>query len=340
MNKHQAFPSHHKDFINDIAFDHYGRRIATCSADRTVKIFDLDENGDWIKQSDLKNAHGSGVTSVSWAHPEYGQLMATSGANGEFKIWEERPDSGTGGLRRADSGIRASSSGGSNSSLSGNSGKGTLWSELASVKDTSKPLKCVKIAPRHLGLKLATASADGCVRIYEAVDMTNLGGWALIYNIKPEKVDVGVVGVTCLDWCQGRFEAPTLVAGDSAGNIKIYRENKGLWHELDLSLDGHVHPRKGVLHVSWSPDVGRSYHLISSCGRDGLLKVHKLKKSFSESGSREVEKESCKILKTQDEVWRCSWNVTGTVLASSGDGGKVALWKSDLKGNWKCVSEV
>ena len=39
-------------------------------------------------------------------------------------------------------------------------------------------------------------------------------------------------------------------------------------------------------------------------------------------------------------MWRCAWNVTGTVLASSGDGGMVQLWKSDFNGNWKCVSQL
>ena len=38
--------------------------------------------------------------------------------------------------------------------------------------------------------------------------------------------------------------------------------------------------------------------------------------------------------------WRCQWNVTGTVLASSGDGGAVMLWKNDFHGKWKCVSDI
>lgn len=29
---------------HDAQLDHYGRRLATCSSDRTVKIFDVDNN--------------------------------------------------------------------------------------------------------------------------------------------------------------------------------------------------------------------------------------------------------------------------------------------------------
>ncbi|KAG8277699.1 Nucleoporin SEH1 [Homalodisca vitripennis] len=37
-------------------------------------------------------------------------------------------------------------------------------------------------------------------------------------------------------------------------------------------------------------------------------------------------------------VWRVCWNVTGTILASSGDDGCVRLWKCNHMNNWKCVS--
>ncbi|KFZ03626.1 hypothetical protein V501_09337, partial [Pseudogymnoascus sp. VKM F-4519 (FW-2642)] len=34
--------SGHDDMIHDAVLDYYGRRLATCSSDRTVKIFEVD----------------------------------------------------------------------------------------------------------------------------------------------------------------------------------------------------------------------------------------------------------------------------------------------------------
>lgn len=39
------------------------------------------------------------------------------------------------------------------------------------------------------------------------------------------------------------------------------------------------------------------------------------------------------------EVWRVDWNMTGTVLASSGDDSTIRLYKADFSGQWSnyCV---
>lgn len=36
------------DYIHDIKFDYYGRRIATCSGDQRVTVYNLDEGGSWV----------------------------------------------------------------------------------------------------------------------------------------------------------------------------------------------------------------------------------------------------------------------------------------------------
>ena len=35
---------------------------------------------------------------------------------------------------------------------------------------------------------------------------------------------------------------------------------------------------QGVLDVAWAPNVGRTFHLIASCGKDNRLLVHRIKR--------------------------------------------------------------
>lgn len=44
----------HKDLIHDVAFDFYGKRMATCSTDHTVNVFDLGAGDQWQLTSSFK----------------------------------------------------------------------------------------------------------------------------------------------------------------------------------------------------------------------------------------------------------------------------------------------
>ena len=106
----QTLPHGHLDYVLDVAFDHYGRRFATASGDRTVRVWDLNADGLWANGASLLpassgggnannnnagansgnnvnewQAHRGPVNRISWAHPEFGQLIATAGA-GEWKM--------------------------------------------------------------------------------------------------------------------------------------------------------------------------------------------------------------------------------------------------------------
>ncbi|EED86731.1 predicted protein, partial [Thalassiosira pseudonana CCMP1335] len=305
----QTLPHGHLDYVLDMAFDYYGRRFATASGDRTVRVWDLNGDGttnEW-------QAHRGAVHRISWAHPEFGQLLATAGA-GEYAT--------------------------------------SRWVNKATLSDARRAVTTVEFAPRHLGLRLASGSADGVVRIYEALDTMNLNHWKL--DGRNSGLDGNVssnenMGVSSLSWCTGRFEPPTLVTGFSSGRVSIYRYDDGQrsWLEY-IRLPSHATASgvpRGVLDVAWAPNVGRSYHLIASCGKDNQLKVHRVKRGRGNKGDAEGASSSSLVYEGTEvldrtQAWRIQWNVTGTVLASSGDGGVVKLWKSDFQGRWKCVSEI
>jgi WD40 repeat protein len=47
------------------------------------------------------------------------------------------------------------------------------------LSESKRAVNDVKFAPRNFGLKIATASADGFVRIYEASDVFSLTYWPM-----------------------------------------------------------------------------------------------------------------------------------------------------------------
>lgn len=178
-NNTQIINTMHMDYVHKVAFDTYGRRIATCSGDRFVRVWDLTETGEWTLGAHWQ-AHRGSVSSICWAHPEFGSLLATCGSDLEAKIWEERN--------------------GSNSLAS-------RWTVKASLTEARRAVTCLEFAPRQWGLKLAVGSADGCVRLYEAVDIMNLSQWPLAATLQ-SFAEGNKLGCTCLSWCNGRFEPP------------------------------------------------------------------------------------------------------------------------------------
>lgn len=294
--------------------------MASCSGDRFVRVWDLTDSGEWNLVAQWQ-AHKGAVTSLSFAHPEFGSLLATCGSDHDAKIWEERSNSTAGG-------------GSSSSSLA------SRWTLKAALTEARRAVTCLEFAPRQWGLKLAVGSADGCVRIYEAIDIMNLAQWPLAATL--QCFEGNKLGCTSLSWCNGRFEPSTLVVGGSHLIVYRYSDVARAWQPL-LQLPA---PIKGdVLDVAWSPNVGRRYHYIASA-EDQQLRIYKLHRETTVpvAGDKEKSSESQLSLMSSQTVptnaWRCQWNVTGTVLASSGDGGVVQLWKVDGEGQFQCVSQV
>lgn len=40
------------------------------------------------------------------------------------------------------------------------------------------------------------------------------------------------------------------------------------------------------------------------------------------------------------EVWKVEWNITGTILSSSGDDGKLRLWTAGYDGKWRQMAAI
>lgn len=60
--------------------------------------------------------------------------------------------------------------------------------------DSRTSVTDVKFGPKTQGLQLATCSADGVIRIYEAPDVMNLSQWTLQHEVQCK------LSCSCLSW--------------------------------------------------------------------------------------------------------------------------------------------
>ena len=66
--------SPHDAGVNDVSFDYYGKRLASCSSDKHIKVYDYNDKTRSWDTYDISRAHGGVIWRLSWAHPEFGQV--------------------------------------------------------------------------------------------------------------------------------------------------------------------------------------------------------------------------------------------------------------------------
>jgi nucleoporin SEH1 len=211
-----------QDTIHDVAYDHCGQRIATCSSDQTIRVF----NQSGRKTAEWKAHYGS-IWRLAWAHPEFGQVLASCSFDRKVCIWEEIADaesaSGGGGGARP-SGLAAA----------GHQG----WRLQAELQEARDSLHDIRFSPSHQGLRLASCGADRMVRVYDAPDVMDLSRWSLHKRneFQPDATvpSPGTARANmpqCLAWSGGATptDAVALVVGMTDGAVCLWALGDAGW---------------------------------------------------------------------------------------------------------------
>ncbi|CAM9021395.1 unnamed protein product [Wickerhamomyces anomalus] len=330
--KMKPFSTQHEELIHDVSYDFYGKQIATCSSDQHIKVFDLDTaTNEWILNDSWK-AHHSSIVKIDWASPEFGKVIASVSHDKTVKIWEEDLDEQRGSGRR--------------------------WKHLATLNDARGPLYDVAFAPSHLGLRLSAIGSDGVLRIYDALEPADLRSWTLTSEVSVLSVPPAshLQSDFALAWCSSRFSPEKLVVCALDQGFIYHRDASGKLVQAATLPDHHGLIRS----VSWAPSMGRFYQLLATGCKDGKVRIFKLTERLAQNKElaeyNEDEDENGDSKKTSNveiqvelvsehddhkgEVWSVSWNLTGTILSSSGDDGKVRLWKASYSNEFQCLSVI
>ncbi|KAJ1922329.1 epoxide hydrolase, soluble (sEH) [Mycoemilia scoparia] len=297
MSQEKPLQVNHDDLIHDIAYNYYGTRFATCGSDQCIKVWDYNkEANSWVLNDSWK-AHDSSVICLNWAHPEFGEILASCSLDRSVKIWIEQKNVET------------------------NSGK--RWAPAASFLESRGAIHSIAFSPEYMSITLAVASSEGIVRFYSPHDTTSLQNWDTHSQINAvlggAKDSDGPLIVT---WCPARFSQAAMIAvGCSKENkVKIYSKDSSNW-KLLLDVDSYDSP---ILTLQWAPHMGRSYHLIAVGCADGSISVYHLWLDLY-SGKRNIE--------SDDDLFRYEndygLNNDNALLDTSGTAARLGLSNED-----------
>ncbi|OCL01285.1 Sec13 protein-like protein [Glonium stellatum] len=230
--------SGHDDMIHDAVLDYYGRRLATCSSDKTIKIFEVE--GESHRLTETLKGHEGAVWCVSWAHPKYGNILASASYDGKVFIWREQNNQ---------------------------------WQKIYEFALHTASVNLVAWAPHDAGCLLACASSDGNVSVLEFKDNTWSHQIFPAHGIGVNAVSwAPAIAPGALTSASGPA-TPSMrrfVTGGSDCQVKIWEFNPETGsYVCSNTLTGH---NDWVRDVAWSPTVlSKAY--IASASQDKTVRI-------------------------------------------------------------------
>jgi protein transport protein SEC13 len=232
-----SIDTQHDDMIHDSQFDYYSKRMATCSSDRTIKIFDI--TGNIHHNSATLTGHDGPVWQVAWAHPKFGVILASCSYDGTVIIHREATQN--------------------------------IWSKVYEHKFHESSVNSISWAPHEFGLILACASSDGKVSILEYKDES----WVCT-SIQNDTLGCNSVTWGPYSALGSLSEDGTstqrLATGSCDNLVRMYRLQDGKWEEEAKESNPHI---DWVRDVAWAPNTGMPYNIIASCSEDRTVYIWK-----------------------------------------------------------------
>lgn len=297
-----TFDTAHSGTIHDAQLDYYGKRLATASADASIRVWDVSTEQHNIL-AEIRE-HTAPVWQVSWAHPKFGSLLASASYDKQVIVWKE---------------VRAGD-----------------WQPLYKESTHTGSVNGIAWSPWEFGLNLATASSDGSVGI-----ISNKGGdrWtrkqignAHTYGVNavswcsatsPATLASGPAVQTA------QLGAQRIVSGGCDNLVKVWKfdDHSDEWVEQSR-FAAHT---DWVRDVAWRPNIGIPSNTIASCSEDKTVIL------WTQEMEGQPWKEQAR-LSLPAPVWRVSWSVTGSILAAACGDNTVELFKETTDNEWVPVT--
>ncbi|GJD19418.1 WD-40 repeat [Rivularia sp. IAM M-261] len=290
----------HKSIIFGLAFSPSTRLskkriIASASADRTVKLWETDDEGKVLSLRTLK--HDSIVLGVAISPND--KLLATASGDGSIKLWTLQGQL-LATLKGHQGAARKVSFSPDSKLLASGSADGTvgLWNV-----EGKNPVLLSKLRGHQGGVWVVSFSPDGQIIASSSGD-TTVKLWKkngeLITTLKGHKSIVRSVAFSP--------DNQIIASGSDDKTVKLWR----LDGKLLTTLTGH---NDAVISVAFSPDG----QLLASSSADGVIKLWK-----QQTGKAPLLLNTLKG--DSGSLWEIAFSPDSKILASVGENSQVILW--------------
>lgn len=218
--------------IHDAQLDYYGRRLATCSSDKTIKLYEVVGNtSTFITQL---TRHKGPVWEVAWAHPKFGSILASCSFDHTVIVWKETAAG--------------------------------VWEPVHEHAGHEASVNSIAWAPHECDLPiLACGSSDGTVSILTFQD----GKWITEFLKNAHATSVNAVSWSLDKPGPSAPGVPTrlLATGGCDNLVKVWRFEGG--RTAGAAPEILAHHTDWVRDVAWAPTLGLTPPTIASCSQDG-----------------------------------------------------------------------
>lgn len=279
----------HTDVVHDTQFDYYGLQLATASSDRTIGIH-VARAGAPLNRVATLTGHEGPVWMVSWAHPRFGNLLASASYDQKAIIWKE---------------IRQGA---------------PKWTPVHVIDIHHGSVNAVQWAPEEYGPVVATASSDGTVAITAYRDGCWQPSVKLSNNSNQIAHAMGATSVTFAPFKSELADHVVVASGGCDGHVRLWvsasSPERGLGFELHQVIEAHADWVRDVAFCPTSP--ASRFVILASCGQDKTVVMYRkpwdqLCAETSEGVSQATEWERS-VIEFAEPVWRLSWAPSGEML--------------------------
>lgn len=359
------------DVVLAVAFNSSGTRIALGSADHKIRVYDVEED-ETSTLVDQWRGHDAEVMDVKWIGSTLGHVFGTIGGDNKFKLWREDSSQAPKGGRRfrcifsqspsnhvayisfdfktikhevwlvliTRDGLLSLLEPSEPESLSvwkeidtmypfGQHSRGTEPRFTVSLHQSERPCYNAVIAgldPKALSLAV---SAMNLIKIFRAVKPDE--GNYQFHEMVELATDAPMIND--ISWAPGCIRPCDLIAvACDDGSVCIFEVNTPHTAEpLSVPVSQSRIPavtstRENTTNSQNAPSgIGAGLAGVSRAARDvaGITKV-----------SHEWKKVAVLSHSDNSAVWKVRWVHDGSALASTGDTGKLHLWKQNLAGQF------